>query len=275
MSTCEAGSGPATRSDRGSSVEGCQLPCVPARAAGTTSPDNTATCDDASHARPAPGIVRGTTGFWPRGTRAPPRTSAPVRRSSAAAAVRRADFRLVATSRILRPAFGKKQPEVRQTHPFASGQTGKYADLAVLDFPCATGPLAMHPDRRIAFLEKAGLVENQRGLPHIAKDAVGLADELVHESFVRPGRGVDELLHALLDEVRGIAVAKLHEAPCHSAQGAGVIFFILRSPAAASAVGLRSSVGNQPSRQPLTIPRNRVKIFNQVELESDACPPST
>src|SRR5690606_19537837 len=113
----------------------------------------------------------------------------------------------------------------------------------------------------------ARLVEDERRIRGIPQYGVHFAGELVDQRLVRPRRRADELLHALivavddivldgfdvlaplgahqarevtagvmdavhplLDEVRGVAVAELHEASCHSAQGAGVIFFYFAEP---------------------------------------------
>jgi hypothetical protein len=62
------------------------------------------------------------------------------------------------------PVLGKVEPPVHQGVASGRDVGGEHPDLAVRDLARGPGVLAPDPARRLALLDKAGLVDHQRGV---------------------------------------------------------------------------------------------------------------
>jgi len=66
--------------------------------------------------------------------------------------------------RVARPVLGQVEPAVDEGVTLGGGVGGEDADLAVGDLARRAGVLEPNAARRLALLEKAGLVDDQRGV---------------------------------------------------------------------------------------------------------------
>jgi hypothetical protein len=111
------------------------------------------------------------------------------------------DFGPVAAGRVLDPALRQVEPHVDRRVPRAVGQHGEYRHLAVVHLAEAPAPLPGNPNRAIALLDEAALVEDQRAVRLAAEQPIGIAADLFDDRFVPPWRVADEVLELLLTAV--------------------------------------------------------------------------
>src|SRR3954469_25160458 len=83
---------------------------------------------------------------------------------------------------VLGPLLRQVKLAIDQRMPFAAGISQEHANLAVLDAPGSAAVLACHPGRLGAFLQKAGLVDDQHRFP------IGQALDHVGATRVTRGR---------------------------------------------------------------------------------------
>jgi hypothetical protein len=104
---------------------------------------------------------------------------------------------LIAAPRILDPHLGKIKPHIDRHVVAAVRHHPKHRDLAVVDLAKPARPLPRHPDRALALLGEARLVDDQAAVVLPAEERVGIRSDLRHHRLVAPRRVADEMLKLL------------------------------------------------------------------------------
>ena len=104
---------------------------------------------------------------------------------------------------IVDPCLGQVQLPVDQGMPGIGGVDQVDGDLGVLDPPGGAGVLTLHPNRRGALLEIAGLVDDQHRLG-VAEVLDNVGAHVIADPVVVPHRPTKQVLHPIRAGVAGV-----------------------------------------------------------------------
>jgi len=105
-------------------------------------------------------------------------------------------MRLAPTLRVPSPVFRQIKPAVDQRLAETAGVGDEHAHLAILDPPRRARILSRHPDRVFAFLEKAGLVNDEHAIG-IAQRLKRIVPNHITQVVRRPGTASQKRLHPI------------------------------------------------------------------------------
>src|SRR5664279_2904036 len=95
--------------------------------------------------------------------------------------------RIFASRCLFAPLLRQIEPVIYQGGPSATSQSGKYANLAVIDLAQTAIPLPSNTHRMFTFFLKSAFIQQQATLIS-AQQLIGLLRNLIHHRFTVPLR---------------------------------------------------------------------------------------